>query len=81
VQTQANEQELGKLRMMHKASIVAATVLFLVLVLGFSLKWAAVYQVLAGLGAFAAIEWQRRCDRKIKELGNAEPARGTANAA
>jgi Flp pilus assembly protein TadB len=80
VQTQAGDHELAKTRTMHKLSIAVAIILFLVLVAGFSLKWAAVYQVAAGIGAFLAIEWQRRLDRTIKELSKTESARGAANA-
>jgi hypothetical protein len=76
----ANDQGLAQARTMHKLSIAAALALFALLVVSFALKWEAYYQVAAGLAAYIAIEWQRRCDRKVKELAKTGTPEGATHA-
>lgn len=66
---------------MHKVSIAAAVAFFALLVVAFGLKWAAYYQVAAGLAAYVCVEWQRRLDRKIKELTKSGTPQGAPRSA
>jgi hypothetical protein len=68
---QTNAAEIARLKTMRTVAIVLAVVSFLTLVFGFGEKWQPIYQVVAGLVAYGFIEWQRRCHKKIKELGGA----------
>jgi hypothetical protein len=63
-----SDQELARPRMMRGVAIIIAVAAFALLVVAFSLAWKPYYQVAAGLAAWAAIEWQRACGRKIKAL-------------
>jgi len=81
VQTQSSNQGLAQARMMHKVSIAAAVAFFALLVVAFGLKWAAYYQVAAGLAAYLCVEWQRRLDRKVKELAKPDSSQGVTRAA
>ena len=67
-QTQSNEHELARAKTMRTIAIVVAVIAFGTLVYGFGELWKPWYQVPAGLAAWAAIEWQRRCYKRIKEL-------------
>jgi hypothetical protein len=67
----ADDRQLARARTMRVVSIILAIVAFSTLVVGFGLGWQAYYQVPAGLAAWACIEWQRACGRKIKELTEA----------
>jgi hypothetical protein len=70
----ANDQDLARLRMTRTFGIVLAVVAMAVLVYGFGMNWKPMYQVPAGLAAWAAIEWQRQLGKKIKALENAGSA-------
>ncbi len=63
-------EELAKDRMLHKIAVTLAIVAVLVLATGFYLTWPAYYQVAAGLAAWAAVEWQRTIDRRLKQLNS-----------
>ncbi len=67
-QTQSNGSDLARARTMRMIAIVIAIVAFGALVVGFGMSWSPYYQVPAGLIAYAAVEWQRHCGKKIKEL-------------
>jgi len=69
--TQANEAELAQAKTMRTIAIAVAVIAFLTLVYGFGEKWSALYQVIAGVVAYAGIEWQRRLHQKIKVLSGA----------
>jgi hypothetical protein len=65
----ANAQELSRVRALRTVAIAIAVVAFATLVYGFGMKWAAMYQVAAGLAAYIGVEWQRQIGKKIKQLG------------
>ena len=69
-QTQSDNQDLARLRMTRTFGIVLAVIAMAVLVYGFGMNWKPMYQVPAGLAAWAAIEWQRQLGKKIKALEN-----------
>ena len=68
VQTDSTEHELSRARALRKVAIALAVIAFSVLVYGFGMKWAAPYQVAAGLAAYVGIEWQRLIGKKIRQL-------------
>jgi hypothetical protein len=71
---QSNPRDLARAKSMRTISIVLAIAAFAVLVVGFGRNWPAYYQVPAGLTAWFAVEWQRRCSRRIKALSENDPA-------
>jgi hypothetical protein len=68
-QESANSHELARARALRMVAIAVAVVAFATLVYGFGMKWAAMYQVAAGLAAYIGVEWQRQIGKKIKQLG------------
>jgi hypothetical protein len=66
----ANDQDLARLRMTRTFGIVLAVAAMAVLVYGFGMNWKPMYQVPAGLAAWAVIEWQRQLGKKIKAREN-----------
>ncbi len=60
--------ELARAKTMRMLAIVVAVLAVAVLVYGFGMGWMPWYQVPAGLVAWAAVEWQRRCYNRIKAL-------------
>jgi hypothetical protein len=59
---------------MRAVAIAVAVIAFLVLVVGFGLNWPAYYQVAAGFAAYLGIEWQRKYNRRVKQLKGDGPA-------
>ena len=70
-QNASNDAEIARTKIWRTVAIALAVISFLTLVYGFGMKWEAMYQVAAGLVAYACIEWQRRCGQKIKVLSGA----------
>ncbi len=66
--TQSEGAELARAKTMRTVAIVIAVLAVAVLVYGFGMGWKPWYQVPAGLVAWAAVEWQRRCYNRIKAL-------------
>ena len=66
--TQSDGAELARAKTMRTVAIVIAVLAVAVLVYGFGVGWKPWYQVPAGLAAWAAVEWQRRCYNRIKAL-------------
>jgi hypothetical protein len=64
----ANGSDLARAKTMRMVAILLAVLAMAVLVYGFGMGWQPVYQVPAGLAAWAAVEWQRRCYHRIKDL-------------
>jgi hypothetical protein len=69
-QTHSSSRDLARARTLRMVAIAFAIVAFGTLVYGFGMKWGAMYQVAAGLAAYAGIEWQRHLGKKIKQLSN-----------
>ncbi len=67
-QPHSNEHELARARSLRMVAIALAVIAFGTLVYGFGMKWAAVYQVAAGLAAYFCVEWQRHIGKKIRQL-------------
>jgi hypothetical protein len=75
-----NDRELTKARLYHRLSIVAAIVLFGAEVVAFGLQEKAWLQVLLLMGAWIAVEWQRRSNRRVKALLGGEHHQGSVKA-
>jgi hypothetical protein len=71
VQNASTDAEIARMKTWRTVAIALAVISFLTLVYGFGMKWEALYQVAAGLVAYACIEWQRRCGQRIKVLSGA----------
>jgi hypothetical protein len=77
VPNRTNDQELSRARFYHRLSIVTAIVLFSALVVGFGLQWKPWFQAPIILGAWIAVEWQRRAGRKMKALLDPQVRQGS----
>lgn len=64
----ANDHELARARLYHRLSIIVAIAVVALLVVGFGLQWKPWFQAPIILGAWIAVEWQRRCNRRVKAL-------------